>query len=126
MVGYLPLKFYGTAGENPADYIRDLHQWCEASSNHNPNAGHQYRIRINGLFESSLKDYVKDWYNTEIKGRNWELQNISDNTGLANIGVINNLANNNALRAINVNQFRGGVLHIRNTILADNNVIANP
>jgi len=53
------------------------------------------------------------------------LQNISDNTSLANIGAINGLANNNALRAINVNQFRGEVLYIRNTVLADNNAIAN-
>jgi len=54
------------------------------------------------------------------------LQNISDNTGIANIGTINGLANNNALRAINANQFRGGALYTRNTVPADNNVIANP
>jgi hypothetical protein len=79
------------------------------------------------FFESGLKDYAKDWYETEIKGRNWELQNISDNTCLANICAINGLANNNALRAINSNQFRGGALHIRNSVpAADNNAIANP
>ncbi|CAB4386578.1 unnamed protein product [Rhizophagus irregularis] len=126
MARYPPPKFHGLAGEDPADYIRDLRQWCEASPNHDPNAGHQHRIRIDGLFESGLLDYAKDWYETEIKGRNWELQNISDNTGLANIGAINGLANNNALRAINANQFRGGALHIRNTVPADNNAIANP
>ncbi|PKY36124.1 hypothetical protein RhiirB3_458079, partial [Rhizophagus irregularis] len=98
MAGYPPPKFHGLTGEDPADYIRDLRQWY----------------------------YAKDWYETEIKGRNWELQNISDNTGLANIGAINGLANNNALRAINANQFRGGALHIRNTVPADNNAIANP
>ena len=53
------------------------------------------------------------------------MQNISNNTGLANIGAINGLANNNVLRAININQFRDGALHTRNTIPADNNVIAN-
>src|SRR5205085_1365428 len=79
-----PPKFHGTAGEDPADYIRDLCQWCEAFPNHDLNAGHQHQIRIDGLFESGLLDYAKDWYETEIKGRNWELQNISDNTGLAN------------------------------------------
>ena len=126
MAGYLPPKFYGTVGEDSADYIRDLHQQCEAFPNHDPNAGHQHRIRIDGLFESGLKNYAKDWYDIEIKGRNWKLQNISDNTGIANIGTINGLANNNALRAINANQFRGGALHTRNTILADNNAIANP
>ena len=73
----------------------------------------------------NIKDYAKDWYNIEIKGRNWKLQNISDNTGIANIGAINSLANNNALHAINANQFRGGALHTRNTVLADNNAIAN-
>ncbi len=33
-------KFYGTTGKDLADYIRDLHQWCKASPNHDPNAGH--------------------------------------------------------------------------------------
>ena len=49
MAGYSPPKFHGTAGEDPADYIRDLRQWCEASPNHDPNASHQHRIRIDGL-----------------------------------------------------------------------------
>ena len=31
MAGYPPPKFHGLAGEDPADYIRDLRQWCEAS-----------------------------------------------------------------------------------------------
>ena len=70
-------------------------------------------------------DYAKDWYKTEIKGRNWELQNISDNIGLANIGAINSLVNNNALRAINANQFWDEALYTRNTVPADNNAIAN-
>ena len=105
MAGYPPPKFHGLAGEDPADYIRDLRQWCEASPNHDLNAGHQHRIRINGLFVSGLLNYAKDWYETKIKGRNWKLQNISDNTSLANIGAINGLANNNTLRAINANQF---------------------
>ncbi|GBB87013.1 hypothetical protein RclHR1_13470009 [Rhizophagus clarus] len=87
MAGYPPPKFHGLAGENPADYIRDLRQWCEASPNHDPNA-----VIIPVL----------------------------------QIGAINGLANNNALRAINANQFRGGALHIRNTVPADNNAIANP
>jgi hypothetical protein len=94
MAGYSPPKFHGLAGEDPADYIRDLHQWYETSPNHDPNAGHQHQICIDRLFESGLLDYAKDWYETEIKGRNWELQNISDNTGLAN--------------TINANQFQGG------------------
>jgi len=74
---------------------------CRASKN---------RIRIDGLFEVCLEDYAKDWYENEIKGKNWELQNISDNTVLADLGAINGLANNNALRAINAIQFRGGAL----------------
>ncbi|CAB4396781.1 unnamed protein product [Rhizophagus irregularis] len=98
-------KFYGTTGEDPADYIRDLCQWYEAFPNHDPNAGHQHQIRIDSFFESGLKDYAKYWYDIEIKGRNWELQNIGDNTGIANIGAINGLANNNVLHTINVNQF---------------------
>ena len=53
------------------------------------------------------------------------MQNISDNTGIANIGIINGLANNNALRVINANQFWDEALHTRNTVPADNNAIAN-
>ncbi len=53
------------------------------------------------------------------------MQNISNNTGLANIDIINSLANNNALHTININQFWSGALHIRNTVPADNNAIAN-
>ncbi len=53
------------------------------------------------------------------------MQNISDNTSIVNISAINSLANNNALRAINTNQFRGRALHTRNTVPADNNAIAN-
>jgi len=68
MAGYPPPKFHGLAGEDPADYIRDLRQWCEASPNHDPNAGHQHRIRIDGLFESGLLDYAKDWYEKEETG----------------------------------------------------------
>jgi hypothetical protein len=70
MAGYLPPKFHGLAGEDPADYIRDLCQWCKAFPNHNLNASHQHRICIDKLFESDLLDYAKDWYETEIKGRN--------------------------------------------------------
>ena len=54
------------------------------------------------------------------------MQNLSNNTGLADLSAINRLANNNALHAINVNQFRGGALHIRNTVPANNNAIATP
>ena len=61
-----------------------------------------------------------------LKNKNWELQNISDNTNLTNLHAINGLANNNALRNINANQLRGGALHIRNTVPADNNAIATP
>ncbi|RHZ53783.1 hypothetical protein Glove_437g54 [Diversispora epigaea] len=34
---------------------------------------------------------------TNLKNKNWELQNISDNTNLTNLHAINGLANNNAL-----------------------------
>ncbi len=70
MAGYLPPKFHDIVNEDLADYIRDLCQQCEVSPNHDPNTGYQHRIHIDGLFESGLKDYVKDWYDIEIKERN--------------------------------------------------------
>ncbi|CAG8634663.1 8186_t:CDS:2 [Paraglomus brasilianum] len=123
MAGYAPPLFYGKAREDPEEWIRDFRQYCEASGL-DPLADARTRVRIHGLFETCLRDDAKDWYETHLKNKNWELQNISDNTGLADLGAINGLANNNALRNINANQFRGGALQIRNTVPADNNAIA--
>ena len=123
MAGYAPPLFYGKAGEDPEEWIRDFRQYCEASRL-DPLADARTRVRIHGLFETCLRDDAKDFYETHLKNKNWELQNISDNTGLADLGAINGLANNNALRNINANQFRGGALQIRNTVPADNNAIA--
>ncbi|CAB4431708.1 unnamed protein product [Rhizophagus irregularis] len=100
MAGYPPPKFHGLAGKDPADYIRDLHQWCEVFPNHDLNAGHQHQIHIDRLFESVIilvLQILVYWY------YQW----------------------NNTLHAINANQFRGGALHTRNTVPANNNAIAN-
>ncbi|CAG8463632.1 17194_t:CDS:2 [Acaulospora morrowiae] len=113
------------AGENPEEWIRDFRQYCKVSGL-DPLANTQTRVRIHGLFETCLKDNMKDWYKTNLKNKNWELQNISDNTNLADLGAIIGLANNNVLRAINANQFKGGALHIRNIVSANNNAIATP
>ncbi|CAG8487592.1 258_t:CDS:2 [Acaulospora morrowiae] len=96
-------------GEDSEEWIRDFRQYCEASGL-DPLADTQSRVKIHGLFETCLRDDAKDY----------------DNTNLANLGAINGLANNNALRAINANQFQGGALQIRNTVPADNNAIAIP
>ncbi|CAH1770515.1 7715_t:CDS:1, partial [Entrophospora sp. SA101] len=83
-------------------------------------------MRIHGIFETCLLGDSKDWYETNVKGKNWELENISDNCGAhADLNALNGLTNNE-IRAINANQFRGGALQIRNTAPADGNQPAIP
>ncbi|CAG8461038.1 7381_t:CDS:2 [Acaulospora morrowiae] len=113
------------SGEDPEEWIRDFRQYCEAFELDSL-ADAQTKIRIYRFFETCLKDDVKDWYETSFKNKNWELQNISNNTNLANLRAINKLANNNTLHNINANQFGGGALQIRNIVPADNNTIAIP
>ncbi|CAG8542792.1 15309_t:CDS:2 [Acaulospora morrowiae] len=118
MLEYLP-------GEDSKEWIKDFRQYCKVSRL-DPLANTRTRVRIHGLFKTCLKGDAKDWYETSLKNKNWELQNISDNTNLANFGAINGLANNNALHNINANQFKGRALQIRNTVPTDNNAIAIP
>ncbi|CAJ0745870.1 434_t:CDS:2, partial [Entrophospora sp. SA101] len=125
MAGYELPKFHGRAGEDPEVFLTDFQRWCE-TANYDPNAGHNMRMRIHGIFETCLLDDSKDWYETNVKGKNWELENISDNCGAhVNLHALNGLTNNQ-IRAINVNQFRGGALQIRNTAPANGNQPAIP
>ncbi|CAJ0642838.1 4872_t:CDS:2 [Entrophospora sp. SA101] len=105
MAGYELPKFHGRAGEDPEVFLTDFQRWCE-TANYDPNAGHNMRMRIHG--------------------KNWELENISDNCGAhADLNALNGLSKNE-IRAINANQFRGGALQIRNTAPADGNQPAIP
>ncbi|CAB5393274.1 unnamed protein product [Rhizophagus irregularis] len=84
MAGYAPKKFRGASGEDPELWLQEFRQWYDA----------------------------RDWYETHIKGKNWECVNLLDNTGVANLAAFNAL-NNGAIQAVAANQFRGGagVLH---------------
>ncbi|CAJ0837652.1 10952_t:CDS:2, partial [Entrophospora sp. SA101] len=125
MAGYELPKFHGRAGEDPEVFLTDFQRWCE-TANYDPNAGHNMRMRIHGIFETCLLGDSKDWYETNVKGKNWELENISDNCGAhADLNALNGLSKNE-IRAINANQFRGGALQIRNTAPADGNQPAIP
>jgi hypothetical protein len=108
MAGYAPKSFYGHPGEDPLVWLQEFRQWCEAGGI-DPQANHRNRVRIHGAFETCLKDDAKDWYENNIRGKNWECQNILDNTGVANLNAFNALNNGN-LVAINANQFRGNAL----------------
>ncbi|CAJ0745480.1 6858_t:CDS:2 [Entrophospora sp. SA101] len=124
MAGYELPKFRGRAGEDPEVFLTEFQRWCE-TANYDPGVGHRMRMRIHGIFETCLLDDAKDWYETNVKGKNWELVNISDNCGHANLNALNGLTNNQ-IRAINANQFRGGSLQIRNTAPANGNQPAIP
>lgn len=105
MAGYAPKKFRGTSGEDPELWLQEFRQWCE-SAGLDPAANARTRIRIHGVFESLLEDDARDWYETHIKGKNWECANIRDNTGVANLAAINAM-NNAAIGGVAANQFIG-------------------
>ncbi|CAG8771717.1 13704_t:CDS:2, partial [Rhizophagus irregularis] len=50
---------------------------------------------------------ARDWYETHIKGKNWECVNLLNNLGVANLGAVNGM-NNGAIVGVAANQFRGG------------------
>src|SRR5271170_4652902 len=68
--------------------------------------------------------YIKHkiWYINEIKDQNYQIDNILDNTTIANISAFHAL-NNSALIGINANQFRGEALRLRNNANGDNTII---
>ncbi|CAG8635416.1 1572_t:CDS:2 [Paraglomus brasilianum] len=102
MAGYELTKFSGLT--DPEDFIRNFRRWCECA-NYDPGAGHNMRMRIHGIFENCLEGDAKDWYEGRIKNKNWELQNITANTGVVTLNAINALTNNQ-IRAIDVARFR--------------------
>ncbi|CAJ0912722.1 5007_t:CDS:2, partial [Entrophospora sp. SA101] len=91
MAGYPLPKFNGLPG--------DLCRWCECGNIH-PNGGHNIRIRIEGIIENCFGDDAKDWYESNIKGKNWESQHITANIGVADLHAINALTNNGILPVV--------------------------
>ncbi|CAB5378097.1 unnamed protein product [Rhizophagus irregularis] len=106
MAGYAPKKFRGVSGEDPELWLQEFRQWCE-SAGLDPAANARTRVRIHGVFETLLEDDARDWYETHIKGKNWECVNLLDNLGVANLGAVNGM-NNGAIVGVAANQFRGG------------------
>ena len=51
-----------------------------------------------------MEDDARDWYESKIKGKNWELQNILDGVGVATIRLFRDI-NNGAIAGLNANQF---------------------
>ncbi|GET63506.1 hypothetical protein GLOIN_2v1885507 [Rhizophagus irregularis DAOM 181602=DAOM 197198] len=71
MAGYAPKKFREASGEDPELWLQEFRQWCE-SAGLDPAANARTRVRIHGIFETLLEDDARDWYETHIKGKNWE------------------------------------------------------
>ncbi|CAB4425136.1 unnamed protein product [Rhizophagus irregularis] len=120
MAGYAPKKFRGTSGEDPELWLQEFRQWCEFAGL-DPAANARTRVRIHGIFETLLEDDARDWYETHIKGKNWECVNIQDNAGAANLAAFNAL-NNGAIQAIAANQFLGTALVTHGQAAADNTI----
>jgi hypothetical protein len=112
MAGYAPKKFRGLPGEDPLLWLQEFRQWCE-SAGLDAGANARTRTRILGVFETCMEDDARDWWESKIKGKNWELQNILDGVGTATIIAFRAL-NNAGIGAINANQFRGQARVIRN------------
>ncbi|CAB5370840.1 unnamed protein product [Rhizophagus irregularis] len=116
MAGYAPKKFRGASGEDPELWLQEFRQWCE-SAGLDPAAS----VRIHGIFETLLEDDARDWYETYIKGKNWECANLLDNTGAATLAALSGL-NNGAIGAVAVNQFLGRALAVHGQVAADNTI----
>ncbi|CAH1768923.1 13497_t:CDS:1, partial [Entrophospora sp. SA101] len=97
MVGYGPPIFRGNPGEDPEDFLRDFQRYVVASRiNVTAGAGGVAgRAEADGLFESCLEGPALNWYETNIKGKNWKCNNISDNLGVATITAIRTLGAGN-------------------------------
>ena len=67
--------------------------------------GIKNRARVLGVFETCMEDDARDWYESKIKGKNWELQNILDGVGVATIRLLRTM-NNGTIADVNANQFR--------------------
>ena len=109
MAGYAPKKFRGLPGEDPLLWFQEFRQWVEASGidiGAGGANGVRNRARVLGVFETCMEDDARDWYESKIKGKNWELQNVLDGIGVATIRLFRAM-NNGAIVALNANQFRG-------------------
>ncbi len=76
MAGYAPKKFRGLPGEDPLLWFQEFRQWVEASGidvGAGGAGGIRNRARILGVFETCMEDDARDWYESKIKGKNWEL-----------------------------------------------------
>ncbi|CAB5322061.1 unnamed protein product [Rhizophagus irregularis] len=111
MAGYAPKKFRGASGKDPELWLQEFRQWYE-SAGLDPAANARTRVSIHGIFETLLEDDARDWYETHIKGKNWECANLLDNIGVVTFAAVNNM-NNGTIAGVAANQFHGraGVLH---------------
>ena len=105
MAGYAPKKFRGLPGEDPLLWFQEFRQWVEASGidvRVGGAGGVRNRARVLGVFETCMEDDARDWYESKIKRKNWECQNILDGVGVATIRLFRAM-NNGAIAGLNAN-----------------------
>ena len=73
MAGYPTPNFNGYPDEEPEEFIDSFHSYLVAVGI-DVTAGHAYRVRAHGLFETCLKGDAKDWYERSFQRKNWELR----------------------------------------------------
>src|SRR2546429_9738757 len=109
IAGYAPKKFCGLLGEDLLLWFQEFRQWVEASGIDVGAGGAdciRNRARVLRVFETYIEDDTRDWYESKIKGKNWELQNILDGVGVVKIRLFRAM-NNGTIAGLNANQFRG-------------------
>ncbi|CAG8716081.1 6203_t:CDS:1, partial [Acaulospora morrowiae] len=123
MIGNGPHLFTGKAGEDPSDWVLEFKRFVIASRiNIIAGAGGVAdRAEAYNLAISCMVGEAKTWFENEIKGRNWQCDNILDGTGVNTLNAIRAL-NNGGLTGINANQFLGEALVVRNNAGGDNTI----
>ena len=102
MAGYAPPLFEGLPGQDPEDFINEMRRFSIAAG---INIGNQAgRTQLFGIIEACLRGKAKEWYENDIRGKNWACNNILDNIGMADLPATRALTNAGVL-AIDANQF---------------------
>ncbi|RIB28848.1 hypothetical protein C2G38_2156803 [Gigaspora rosea] len=109
MIGNGPPLFTRKASEDPSDWVLEFKRFVIASRiNVIAGAGGVAgRAEAYNLAISCIVGEAKTWYENEIKGRNWQCDNILDSTGVNTLNAIRAL-NNGGLTALVVRNNAGG------------------
>ena len=80
--GFVMPEFHGGEQDHHEDFVDQFVAYINLA-NINDNA------QIVNILDQAVKGKARQWYHREFDNKNWELQNVLDNSGIgANIGAI--------------------------------------